>query len=50
MIGQLPADCLVSGAVFQYVRVDHAGPLLVKYGSKRKPILVKSYISVYVSL
>ena len=50
MIGQLPADCLVLGAVFQYVGVDYAGPLLVKYGSVRKPILVKSYVSVFVSL
>ena len=49
-IGQVPADCLVVGAVFQYVAVDYAGPLLVKYGSVCKPILVNSYVSVFVSL
>ena len=36
--------------MFQYVRVDYAGPLLVKCGSVRKPILVKCYVSVFVSL
>ena len=46
MIGQLPADRLV----FQYVGVNYAGPLLVKYGSVRKSILVKSYVSVFVLL
>ena len=50
MLGQLLADRLVPGSVFQYVGVDYAGPLLIKYGSVRKPILVKFYVSVFVSL
>ena len=49
MLGQLPADRLVPGSVFQYAGVDYAGPILIKSGSARKPILTKAYVCVFVS-
>ena len=49
MLSQLPADRLVPGSVFQYVGVDYAGPILIKSGSARKPILTKAYVRVFVS-
>ena len=44
MLGQLPMDRMIPGSVFARVRVDYAGPLLIKCGSTRKPVLVKAYI------
>ncbi len=49
MLGQLPPARLVPGSVFQYVGVDYAGPVLIKSGSVRKPILTKAYVCVFVS-
>ena len=50
MLGQLPAERVTPGAVFEKVGVDYAGPLLVKYGTVRKPVILKAYICVFVSL
>ena len=50
MLGQLPIERLTPGPVFDKVGVDYAGPFLIKYGHVRKPILVKSYVCVFVSL
>ena len=50
MLGQLPAERVTPGAVFERVGVDYAGPLLVKYGTVRKPVILKAYICVFVSL
>lgn len=36
--------------MFDRVGVDYAGPVCIKYGFVRKPILVKAYICVFVSL
>ena len=36
--------------VFEIVGVNYAGPVYVKHGHVRKPILVKAYICVFVSL
>ena len=38
------------GSVFEKVGVDYAGPINVKYGHVRKPVIVKSYICLFVSL
>ncbi len=38
------------GTVFEKVGVDYAGLLQVKYGMVRKPVTVKVYICVFVSL
>ena len=49
MLGQLPADCLTPGPVFERVGVDYAGPFTIKRGSMRKPTLVIAYVAVFVS-
>ena len=49
-MGQLPIERVTPRAVFEKVGVDYAGPLQVKYGMVRKPVLVKAYICVFVSL
>ena len=41
-------DRMIPGSVFARVGVDYAGPLLIKCGSTRKPVLVKAYICVFV--
>lgn len=46
--GQLPPKRVNPGAVFERVGVDYAGP--IKYGHVRKPVVVKAYICVFVSL
>ena len=48
IFGQLPTDRLKPGLVFGRVGVDYAGPLLVKTGSVRKPIISKAYVAVFV--
>ena len=50
LVGQLPAERVTPGIVFQRVGVDYAGPISVKYGYIRKPTIVKSYVCVFVSL
>ena len=50
MLGQLPLERVTPGAVFEKVGVDYAGPLLVKYGTVRKPVIMKAYVCVFVSL
>ena len=49
LLGQLPRERLDPGLVFDQVGVDYAGPILTKSGSKRKPIISKGYICVFVS-
>ena len=49
MVGQLPADRLVPGRVFERTGVDYAGSILIKRGSMRKPTLVKAYVCIFVS-
>ena len=48
--GQLPPERVNPGSVFEKVGVDYAGPINVKYGHVRKPVIVKSYICLFVSL
>ena len=50
LMGQLPAERVTPDMVFDRVGVDYAGPIYVKYGSVRKPTLVKAYVCVFVSL
>ena len=50
MLGQLSVERVMPGTVFDTVGVDFAGPIDVKFGSVRKPTVVKSYICVFVSL
>ena len=50
MIGQLPTDRLEPGSIFDRVGVDYAGPVLLKRGSVRQPVLTKANICVFVCL
>ena len=50
LLGQLPLDRVTPGIVFERVGLDYAGPINIKYGHVRKPVVVKAYISVFVSL
>ena len=40
---------MVPGFNFQCVGVDYAGPVLIKSDSVRKPVIVKAYVSVFVT-
>ena len=48
ILGQLPADRLHPGPVFDRIGMDYAGPFLVKSGPVRKPIISKAYVAVFV--
>ncbi len=50
MMGQLPTERITPDAVFSRVGLDYAGPVYIKQGSIRKPVMVKAYICVFVSL
>ena len=50
MIGQLPAERLTPGPVFDKVGIDFAGLIQVKYAHVRKPVIVKAHICLFVSL
>ena len=50
MMGQLPAERVAIGSVFEKVGIYYAGPVYTKIGSTRKPTIVKSYVAVFVSL
>uniref|UniRef100_A0A1X7TL68 Uncharacterized protein n=1 Tax=Amphimedon queenslandica TaxID=400682 RepID=A0A1X7TL68_AMPQE len=50
LMGQLPLERVSPGIVFHNVGVDYTGPVLNKYGHVRRPTIVKTYISVFVSL
>ena len=48
MMGQLPSQRVVPHSPFQITGVDYAGPLTLKRGHTRKPVLVKSYLAIFV--
>ena len=48
IFGQLPVDRLRPGPVFDCVGVDYAGPVMVKSGPVRRPVLKKAYVAVFV--
>ena len=50
MLGQLPLERLTPGSVFDKAGLNYAGPILIKYGHVHKPVIVKAYICVFVSL
>ena len=50
LMGQLPKERVTPDAVFNNVGVDYAGRLYIKQGSTRKPVIVKAYVCVFVSL
>ena len=50
LLGQLPLARLNPGDVFSNTGVDYAGPIYIKGGPVRKPIITKGYVAVFVSL
>ena len=50
LMGQLPMERITPDIVFERVGVDYAGPIYVKHGPVRRPIIVKAYVSVFMSL
>ena len=50
MLGQLPKTHLNPGDVFKDKGVDYAGPIYIKSGPIRRPIVTKSYVAVFVSM
>ena len=48
--GQLLADRVNPGPVFDRIGIDYAGPVMVKYGPIRKPRYTKGYIAAFVCL
>ena len=48
IFGQLPADRLNPRATFECVGIDYAGPVMVKSGPVRRPVLKKTYVAVFV--
>ena len=45
----LPADRFSAGFVFDRVGMDYAGPIWIKSGHVRKPV-IKAYVALFVSL
>ena len=50
MTGQLPIERLTPGLVFDKIGIDFAGPVQIKYAHVRKPVIVKAYVCLFVSL
>ena len=50
MLGQVPLERLTPGLIFEKTGLNYAGPIHVKYGHVRKPVIVKAYVRVFVSL
>ena len=48
LMGQLPTDRVVYSPPFNVTGLDYAGPLLIKRGSARKPLLLKSYACLFI--
>ena len=49
-MGQLPPERITPDMVFEHVGFDFAGPLYLKRGSTCKPVIVKSYVCIFVSM
>ncbi len=47
MMGQLPKERVTPDAVFNNVGLDNAGPVYLKRGSIRRPVIVKAYICIF---
>ena len=49
MLGQLPIEQVPPDIVFEKVGIDYVGPVYTKYGSTRKPTIVKIYVCFSIS-
>ena len=50
MMGQLPAQRVCPNAPFSVSGIDFAGHFIIKKGHTRKPVLVKTYVCIFVCL
>lgn len=50
LMGQLPKCRVIPGSPFNSVGTDFAGPITTKRGYTRKPVLLKSYVCVFVCM
>ena len=48
IMGQLPPQRVTPSAVFSKTVVDFTGPFTLKKGHTRRPVLIKSYVCVFV--
>ena len=48
MMGQLPAQRVSQHFPFEITGIDYAGPLTLKKGHTRKPVLIKAYLAIFV--
>ena len=48
--GPTASDCVDPGSIFKKVGMDYAGPVNIKYGHVWKPVIMKAYICIFVSL
>ena len=50
IMGQLPVERISPDIVIEHTGVDYAGPVYLKFGHVRKPLIIKAYVSIFVSL
>ena len=50
MMGQLSRKHMMPDAIFEKVGVDYEGLVYIKQGSVCKLVIVKAYVSIFVSL
>ena len=50
MMGQLPAQRVTQHHPFEVTGVDYAGPLTLKKGHTRRPVLIKAYLAIFLCL
>ena len=48
LLARLPTDRQRPGPIFDKVGVNYAGPILVRSGYVRKPVIIKAYVCVFV--
>ena len=48
-MGQLLPKHIMPNMVFEHIGLDFAGPLYLKRGSVRKPVILKPYVRIFMS-
>ncbi len=49
-MGQLPPQRITPGIIFENVGINYAGPVYIKLGRVRKPVVVKAYVCLFVAM
>ena len=50
LLGELPAERICTSPAFTSTGLDFAGPFTIKKGHTRKPVLLKSYLCLFICL